>query len=185
MTDLDIIKEVQKGDPRRCLDVLYNREFPKVLSYIKKNSGQKEDAQDVFQEALMTFFSYVKLNKFDDKQDIGAFMFVVAMNAWRKKNRKQKMFELTEDHKNVLVEDDFYESFFNKERAVFVKALLSQIGDNCKEILSLSIYEQLSLVEIAQRMDYDNPGTVKTRIYKCKQKLLKLLKGNKKVLEII
>lgn len=130
----------------------------------------------------MVFFSHVKLGKFKEEYDIGAFMFVVARNIWRKKNKnkiQQTAFE--PEHTDYNLSEDPYEQIFSEEKKDLIKQLFFQLGENCKAILSAVIYDRLSMREIAAKYGYASEVTAKTRHYKCKQRLIKLVKANKHV----
>lgn len=170
----EIILAIREGDTNKCLQKLYEKEYRKVKSYISSNSGTLEDAKDIFQEALMVLISYVKLGKYKEENDVGAFLYVVCRNAWKKKaSRNRETQELEEYSIPPLLP---YENIFNKERKGIIKLLLDELGENCKKILVASIFYDMSLKEICEEYDYANTNAVKTRNYKCKQRLLKRVK---------
>ena len=54
MKDSLIIEELQKGNTK-VFTLIYNS-YPLIENYILNNSGSKEDAKDVFQNALLVFY---------------------------------------------------------------------------------------------------------------------------------
>lgn len=177
-----ILQSIRNGDPMNHLEVLYKEEFPKMQKYVFKNNGNEADAMDVFQETIMVFFSHVKLGKFKEEYDIGAFMFVVGRNIWRKKNKNKILQEPIEaDYNGYCLSEDPYEEIFSNEKKDLIKQLFFQLGENCKAILSAVIYDRLSMREIADKYGYASEVTAKTRHYKCKQRLIKLVKANKHI----
>lgn len=164
-----ILNAIKAGDTGMYLQVLYDKEYPKVKRYIVSNNGSEEDARDVFQESLMTLISYVKLNKYKEEYEIGAFLFSVSRNAWRKiaKNSRETE-ELNELGGSYITP---YSDLFNNERKRIIAELLEKLGENCKEILVATLFYGKSLKEIAEEQNYANSGAVKTRNYKCKKRL--------------
>lgn len=179
VSDQEILSAIVQGDPRGVVGSLYNQEFPKLERFILRNSGSKEDAKDVFQEALMALFTHVKLGKFDCRYEIGAFLYVVACNRWRKRNKnKQEFMGVEESSLTTYSENSTYEAVFSSDTKEVVRNLFDQIGENCKKILQLSVFNNYSLKEIAAELGYDSEDTVKTRRYKCKMKLMQIIKEN-------
>ena len=87
----DILKAIQENRNQGVLKELYVNVLPKVRNYILKNSGNKEDAQDVFQDAVISFMHSVKTGRFDATKDIDAYIYVIAKNIWINKiKRNQK-----------------------------------------------------------------------------------------------
>lgn len=160
------------------MDELYRREFPKIKYYILKNSGSLEDAQDVFQESVIALFRYVKLGKFDETKSIGGFLYVVGSNAWKKANRSPMKTE--ELHIDVMPDgekNNIEETLFSEETSNMIQHLFNQIGENCKKLMLISIYDNKTHKEIADEMGYTSTDAVKTRYYKCKQKIIKILEA--------
>ena len=167
------------------LEHLYQMEFPKIRNYVCRNSGNEEDAQDVFQETIMSFFSYVKQGKFNKEYDIGGFMFTVAMNNWKRKNRSQATFVELENHSHEESTPDPYESMISEEKKANILKIFSELGENCKVILTDVIFYKLSMKEIADKHEYASATTAKTRHYKCKQRLLKLVDQKPGIIEYL
>ena len=59
-----------------------------------------------------------------------------------------------------------------------VKAILEKLGKKCAELLQYSIYYRLSNREICNKMSFTSEDAVKTQKYKCKQKLISLMKSH-------
>ena len=66
--------------------------FRGIKRYIKKNSGDEEDAFSVYHDALWVFQEKVKLEVFEGNStaNITSFIFSTARNLWLKKLRARK-----------------------------------------------------------------------------------------------
>jgi RNA polymerase sigma factor (sigma-70 family) len=185
MTDRAILDAIHRGEDS-ILEYLYKRVLPKVKSYIIKNNGSEDDARDIFQDAVLIFYKYVKLGKFDEKNDIAGFIFSISRNLWinlaKKKNR---LSELSEDVLTLPHSDNAADDLITKEREEFVMKLFSQLGDSCKTILLYSIYHKLSMKEIKEKMGFTSENVAKTRNYKCKQRLMNLVKGSVSIKDML
>ena len=78
-------------------------------------------------------------------------------------------------------EEDLLNDLITEERSNAINDLLAQIGEECQKLLKYSIYDNLSMKEIAQLMGYSNEGVAKTYNYRCKQKLIRYVEENKEI----
>ena len=176
--DDKIIQAIKKGEDGKVFEQLYTFSFPKIKAMVRKSGGKIEDAEDVFQEAVITFMKQVLLNKYVHQKEIDAYVYVVARHHWYGLIKKNKSFVFDESQFDDLSEEPSgFVAMRNEERDNLVMTMFNQLGEKCKELLQLTIYEGLSLKEIAEKTGYSNTDTVKTKNYKCKQRLVKLASG--------
>ena len=178
-TDKEIIRAISEGDPMNCVDQLYQTEYPKLKRYIIKNSGNEEDAKDLFQESIMTLFSHIKLKKFKEEYSIGGFLYIVGCNAWKKRCKKRKLEIISDDiPAENFSENLTYNHLFNQERQQAIKRIFSKLGDNCTKLLKAVIYDNKSHREIMSEFGYSSEATSRTSLFKCKKRLAKIAKEN-------
>ena len=177
MDDKKIIELVKYGNPTKCLEVLYKSEYPKLKKYIIRNSGSDDDAKDIFQEVIMTFFTHVKLGKFKEENQIGGFMYIVGINLWKKKCGKAVATE--EIHADMISENHTYEYLFDKEKKELVTRVFQQLGEICHQLLTKVIFERTSMKEIAIQMDFPSVDATKVKHHRCKKKLIEIVAKNK------
>ena len=178
-TDQEILAAIRSGDDDKVLGHLYKTFLPKIRSMILKNSGNEDEAQDIFQDAILAFYKQVKTGKFKEQYQIGAFIYSVSRNLWinyiKKKNRSVS---ISEKEYLIPLEEDVLKDMITKEREQKVMEVFSQIGERCQELLTYSIFRKYSMKEICERMGFSTENAAKTRNYKCKQKLIRLVKDN-------
>jgi RNA polymerase sigma factor (sigma-70 family) len=184
-SDKEILTAIYKGDDR-VLEHLYRQVLPKVKSYIARNSGSIDDARDIFQDAVIIFYKHVKLGKFDGQHDIAAFIFSVSRNLWiNSAKRKSKVVVLNDDNALENASEDFTEELLTKEREQYIIKLFSALGESCKQILLYSIYDKFSMKEIKEKMGFTSENVAKTKNYKCKQRLMQLVKDNTSIQDFL
>ena len=88
-SDQQIINTIKTGCDQGALKFLYNRCFPKIRAYVCSNSGTKEDALDIFQDAVLILCKQVKSNKYNEKYEMDGFIFSVSRNLWINKMKKE------------------------------------------------------------------------------------------------
>jgi DNA-directed RNA polymerase specialized sigma24 family protein len=61
------------------------------------------------------------------------------------------------------------------ERSKIIIECIASLGDTCRKILMYHYFDGLSMNEIAERMEFANTDTAKTKKYKCKKRLDELV----------
>ncbi|HVD96850.1 MAG TPA: sigma-70 family RNA polymerase sigma factor [Cytophagaceae bacterium] len=185
-TDKEILNSIRAGKEDSALTFLYKKVLPKVKHYILGNSGDEEEAFDIFQDAIMIFYKQVKTDKFKEEYEIAGFIYSVSRNLWinrvKQKNRNVSMPETLHHESN---EPGLLEGLISKEREEYIMNMLSELGERCKELLLNSIYHKFSMKEICEKMGFSTEDAAKTRNYKCKQKLIALVKDNPTVKDLL
>jgi len=70
---------------------LYNKFFPKVLKYINIHDGDLQNAQDIFQSAIVLLILQARKKDFEIKSTLEGYFFTICKNLWRKElNSKKK-----------------------------------------------------------------------------------------------
>lgn len=179
-SDIEIIAAIKQGRADDALMFLYKTVQPKVVNFILKNNGSEEEGQDIFQESVVSFYKYAVTGKFKTENKISTFIFSISKNMWI--NRvKQKNRLLSNIDYDLIKSEEVSEKNENSEEEL--KNVFSQLGDRCKELLTYSIFYEITMEDIALRMGFSNTNTAKTKNYKCKQRLIKLIQENKSIKE--
>ncbi|WMJ72002.1 sigma-70 family RNA polymerase sigma factor [Cytophagaceae bacterium ABcell3] len=180
----EIIDAIKSGNNQFVLARLYKTVLPNVLNYIIKNSGDEEEAKDIFQDAVLVFYNQVKMGKFNEKYEIGGFIFTVAKNLWiNRAKRKSRMSRMLADT-DVFDDNNVLKDLITKEKSSAISEMLGKIDKDCRKLLRYSTYEKLSMKEICAKMGFSSENVAKTYNYRCKQKLVKLVKNNQSVMEL-
>jgi len=178
-SDNEIINAIRAGNDRDVLEFLYSNLFPRVEKFIRNNSGDSDAAFDVFQDSILVFYKYVKTNRFDQKYEIGAFVFTVCRNIWfnrLQKDKREVVLAVQEDFADTG--SDILDQIMTREREEAVSGVISQLGKRCEQLLQLSIFYRLRNHEICDRMGFTSENAVKTRKYKCMQKLISIIEAD-------
>jgi len=172
-SDVEILQALKSGQDRDVLKYIYNTHFPKVNRYIKQNSGDQDAAFDIFQDSIMVFYRYVKEDKFDPQYDIGAFIFAVSKNLWLNRLRKESREIVLPEYVDFSdTGGNIMDHIFTREREEAVSEVLTRLGERCEELLRYSIFYRMKNTEICEKMGFSTENAVKTRKYKCMQKLI-------------
>lgn len=163
------------------LKEFYASNYNKIETFILSNSGTKEHAKDIFQEAFISVWKNVKNNKFESQNEsaLQGYLYQIAKNKWmdvlRSKtfkktnalnNKKQTL--ISDETDKILLEDELFESKLNKTMDAF-KAL----GQPCKQLLTTFYFDKKSLRDIALELKIEE-NSVRNKKYRCMQKLREL-----------
>ena len=180
-TDIEIINEIKAGNSDGVLLYLYQTTQYKLTSWILKNNGNEEEAQDIFQDSVLSFYQYVLEGNFKEGASVDAFIFSVGRNKWinRAKQRNKLVSGVTEDSLGQTnPEEEGFSKIMDEDNTDKMNALLEKLGERCKQLLTYSIFYNLKMTDIAEKMAFSNADTAKTKNYKCKKRLMKIINEN-------
>lgn len=178
LDDKIIIRNLKKGDVQ-SFDNIFNKYNKKVyyfaLSYLKN----REEAQDVVQEVFMNLWKH--RDQINEYYVFSKYLFKITYNATCKTFRKQASDkkQLEEVVRNSIVEDNStnldieYNSLYETANALIEKMPARQ-----KEIYLLSMNEQLTTEQIAQRLNISKK-TVENYLSQVKTSIKKSISDGK------
>src|SRR5450631_2797954 len=165
------LKHQQAG----LLDELIVRYQHRLLRYLLFLTGNREMAEDLFQEVWMRVLT--RGGQFNGKARFETWLFTIARNLvidYRRKRTMSSLDELfdagNEDDRPMTFEvaDDEptpFDRFANVEDRERISAALLQLDTLYREVLVLRFHEELSLEEIA-KVTRAPLSTVKSRLYR-------------------
>ncbi|MDA3613561.1 RNA polymerase sigma factor [Polluticaenibacter yanchengensis] len=161
------------------LQNIYIKNYHKIEKYVVDNSGTKDDAKDLYQEAFIALWRNIQLNKFmpANEAEVTAYLYTIARNKWldvlrtaRHKNEK-KSIEI--ETLPEIKQDDIKTDLENEIKAVSTQ--FKKLGQNCKEVLTKFYFKKESLKAIGEQFGWTE-ATAKNNKYRCLQHLRALVK---------
>lgn len=170
MKDSEILERISRGD-ERMLDHLYKKYYRMMTKIVLSNNGSEDEAKDVYQEALLAFWQKAASGKLVLTSKISTYLYSICLNQWRKElDRKSRL-------SSEEVDKEEFQTHDAKERLKIVMDCIGQLGDVCKKVLTYYYFDGMGMPEIAEKMNFANTDTAKTKKYKCKKKLDSLIKS--------
>ena len=181
-SDSDLVEAINEKDLlEQAILQLYQDHSEVTRSFIMGKGGTEQDADDIFQETIVSFIDSVQKGKFRQESGIRTFLISISKNLWyneiRKRQRsgnREKIFEMDRDQ----VEGSVAETIQDRELKQQLNQLLQELGESCRKILVLFYYENLSMKEIVLHLHYENEQVVRNKKYKCLQQLTDKMKQN-------
>ncbi|WP_299837655.1 sigma-70 family RNA polymerase sigma factor [uncultured Tenacibaculum sp.] len=179
----DIVKEIASGN-RKILQQLYTSVFPKIRSYILKNNGNTQDAEDIFQKVLIQVIARYKTNPFQIKSTIEGFLYIAGSNLWKRELNKRKN-KVTNDKAFELLsdDDDIVLAALEQEKWDLFQEMLNSISENCKKLLQL-FFKKVPYKKIVDQLGYKTDNVVRQRIFNCKAQLTKAIQNDARYKEL-
>ena len=182
-----IVECIKTRQNEKALSYLYSHTLKKVKSYILNNSGSHDEANDIFQDAVIIFFKSVIENKFENNLSVDAYIFTISKNLWinaAKRKRNLVHVDIEDQHLSADTSDQLA-SMISKEKRTALDIAYSKLDEACRKLLGLVAYEKLSMKELQEKMNLTSENAAKTMHYRCKQAFHKIIKENSDLLNVL
>jgi RNA polymerase sigma-70 factor (ECF subfamily) len=180
--DNALIERVLSGNDK-AFEEIVNRYQKRIFSLCYRMCSNEQDALDLSQEVFLRV--YHSLKSFKGSSSFSTWVYRIASNICidhLRKEKKIKVVSLTpatedDDTPSFDLPDDTYspeESYRKKELAEAISGALTRLSPDHRRIIVLRDINQLSYDEISEILDLE-PGTVKSRIFRARDQLRKIL----------
>lgn len=178
-----IIEDIKAND-EFVLKSLYATNYSKIEALVLKNSGTKDHAKDIYQDAFLVVWKNIKQDKFvpQNKSSLNGYLYTVAKNKWmdylRSKDYKRTV--ISDDFTNLSISDNdtkINDDITNDKRLQDAMTAFRDLGLSCKQLLTKFYFEKKSMREIAAELKLDAAST-RNKKYRCMQKLRELALKN-------
>lgn len=186
-SNLDLLNGIQRNDTI-VLQYIYKNFYSAINFFIKKNKGDDEDANDIFQEAIIIIYRKLKANDVVLDCTFETYLYSICRFLWLKQLDKRKIEQdKIKDHQEF--QEDLYDEGLEKivdlnERYRLYQKHFTNLGKDCQKVLQL-YFDKVPLKNIAQIMGFKSEKYAKKRKFKCKEYLIKSIKQDLEYNEIL
>src|SRR5450631_59527 len=188
-SDSELVEAISEKDMlEQAILQLYQDHAEVTRSFIMGKGGTEQDADDIFQETVVSFIDSVQKAKFRQESGIRTFLISISKNLWyneiRRRQRagnREKLFDSDREQEDAGISEIIQDRELKKQ----LNQLLQDLGDSCRKILELFYYENLSMKEIVSHLHYENEQVVRNKKYKCLNQLTEKMKQNPLIKENI
>lgn len=157
-----------------ALKSLYKEFYPGIENYVRNNSGSVEDAQDLFQDALIVLCNNVRKDGFKLSASLFTYFYSICKNIWYKRLAQRVLRK-----KNVVPEgQEFIQDPFERQQEIIqyrlYKQKFAELKKDKQKVLELFLAGK-SMKEIAQAMGYKSVQYAKKKKFECKERLKELI----------
>ena len=181
----EILEGIRQNDVE-ILQYVYKTFYPQVKYFINVNSGSEDDAQDVFQEAIIVIFRKLKNEQLQINCTFKTYLYSVCKLLWLKQLEKRKNHNELSIDKNEYIElsEDTQVLMENSERYRLYQYYFKSLSEDCRKVLELSL-QKVPLKKIAGIMGYKSEKYAKKRKFICKERLVQRIKSDPKFKELL
>lgn len=164
------------------IQAIYDNFVPKVVNYIKQNSGDADKAQDVVQDTLITIYNQASQKKLKLTCPFDAYFFLLCKRKWLNELKKSSNKEVTINEKVLSKDDDaqelaFETSVFGEKQKLFAE-MFKKLGHACQDLLKAT-FKIKSMEEVAKSLGVTYAYARKKKSL-CIGKLTELVQGSPK-----
>jgi len=159
--------------------IYYNKYKTKIYNYTLRMVNDRDTAEDILQEVFIKFFE--NFNLIQNKNSIIFWLFKTTQNLvytyYNYKNKFKSHINLSDndDEINEIPADiDIINGLEEKELSILINQSIELLPLEQKEVYLLKEYGNLSYKEIGELLKIDSE-LVKSRIFKARQKLIKII----------
>lgn len=149
----------------------------KTINYVRKNSGTKEDGEELYNDVLCNIYLNIECGKYDpDKGAFQGYFMQIMRNQWYQCLRKRKGLNIVEldeviENTHPDTQDTEADNYYTLIGAL--KKHVETLKESEQELIRLFYFEQKSIDAVALQLDMTNDYT-KVKLYRTREKLRKL-----------
>ncbi len=180
--DSELVANLRSGQMiDETVKAIYRSHFDSLSWFVVNNSGSRQDAEDIFQEVVVSFIDLVQKDKFRGESTVKTLLFSLNRYTWLnelKRRGRALVREEKYERGQEQVELDSSYLIAEREGKAEVTKLVGELGETCRKILLLFYYENLSMREILDATDYESEQVVRNKKYKCLKQLEQMVNAN-------
>ncbi|MCD4788551.1 MAG: hypothetical protein K8R37_01015 [Bacteroidales bacterium] len=181
-------EEILNGVQNMNADVLnyiYENYFYQIRALIDQNFGTRDDAKDIFQDAILTIYQKLQKEKTTLNCSFNTYFYSVCRLLWLKQleQRKLKKLYLEESGEFVELDEKITTVIEANDRYKIYQDHFKKLSFNCQKILELFL-AGISVKEIARILRYRSGDYIKKRKHYCKENLVASIKKDPRYKEI-
>ncbi|HBF88635.1 MAG TPA: hypothetical protein DDX39_08340 [Bacteroidales bacterium] len=142
-SDEQVINGIKTRD-NLVLKYLLDEYLEKVIKYVTRNNGTKQEAEDVFQETIEILFHEVRKTDFSLKKTFDAYFTVIYQNIWIQEAKTKNKQKTTNTFPETLVyeETDLQDEIKQEKLRILAKEEYTKLDKESKNLLDLFIIKK-------------------------------------------
>jgi DNA-directed RNA polymerase specialized sigma24 family protein len=169
---MDTVNLQEQAARQQLFIALYQKAFPAVAKYVSKHGGSFDEAKDVFQDALLSYYEKSRSATIAINSSEGAYIYGTARYLWIKRYK--------EGNKTMQLDDNYTAGLSNYAEGTLAEDkllnFLETAGKRCMELLRSFYYDQLPMIKVAQLFGFSGVRSATVQKYKCIEKVRETVK---------
>jgi RNA polymerase sigma factor (sigma-70 family) len=169
-----LLQALRDGAPEAFQDI-YRTCYHRAAAAVLKHGGTEADAEDIFQEALFVLLRQLRKPEFQLQAKLSSWLYGVCHNLWLKKLRDQnpEVHGLEDEQWASLLPVQPDSAGAAGELEALAMQAVQALSDECRSVIMLAYFEELSDRAIAQKLGYQY-DSVRVKRFRCMKNLRQL-----------
>lgn len=151
--------------------MIYDNYFGLVEIHVLRNSGDSNDAKDLFQDVMIVLVEKLERDDFVLSAQLKTYIMAIAKNLWLKKLRNTG----NNESWNYNHDNHFQEMQLSIEKETSytekLEHLFTKMTSHCHKLLDDIYYKMKSILEIQKEYGYTTRHNAQNQKHKCVQQL--------------
>ena len=180
LSDAQLVVLALDGDSV-AFETLFKRYREEIYALcMGRTSGNKEDANDLVQDTFVKV--YLNLEKYDPKYTFGQWIYTIARNTFIDyvRRRRDNLSIEALSHTPSLAptaDEEPDRRIISEQHGVQIERCMASLPEKYRQMAEMRFIRELSYEEIAAQVGLPI-GTVKTQIFRARERLCKLITEN-------
>ncbi|MFZ4931871.1 RNA polymerase sigma factor [Chryseobacterium sp. Mn2064] len=164
-----------KKDSNIAFGILYQQYFGYTKKFIFKNKGNLEDAEDVFQDALLILYEKLNADEFKVQTCLGNYIIGIVKNLWLKKLNNRNFYVASPESYFMENQQEISTAIEN-EKYYWEKLMgyMKSISSHCQNLIHDIFVENKSIEEIQDKYQYSSKHNAQNQKYKCVEQIKRI-----------
>lgn len=150
---------------------LYKKAYPAVAHYVVRMGGSLEEAQDIFQDALVLYYEKTLSAEAETIGNEKAYLAGIAKNLWLQRYKEGSRNHPLNDFDIQAVADE-------QPASGKILHYLETTGEKCMKLLKAYYYDRLPVATVAGLFGYSGIRSATVAKYKCLEKVRDTVRQN-------
>jgi RNA polymerase sigma factor (sigma-70 family) len=183
MIDKVLIEDLKQGNAN-ALKAVYLGNKSAFIGFAKKYPLEETVVTDIYQDAIIALRENAINGKLDDlKSELKTYLFSIGKYMIYKNLKQQQKMHLVDDATKIdklRSTPDFSIDLAEEltEEQEILRVAFQNLGQKCKEVLTLFYYRGFDLEEIMNELNYTNKDVVKSQKSRCIKSLKSMIFKN-------
>jgi len=171
-SNTDLITGIRNHDSA-ILRHVYEIHYPIIEGYIIHNQGSREQARDIFQDAMIIVYKRIKSNELELSCKFGTYLYAICKNIWMQERKKylQRLEKLRLQPLEVNDPGPADDPLLQNHLTDLFNKHFDALSKDCQKILSM-YFNNFSVEDIRAAMNYKDLHHTADRKYRCKKSLI-------------
>lgn len=182
-TDIEIIAGLRERNGS-VIGYIESRYYTMVEYIVTSKGGQKEEAKDLFNEALIAIIMKTDNPSFQLTCQFKSYLYAVCNNMYKLILKRKKLaVKYNSSNQNEQPISDFTEEY---DRKLYKQKLLEcfhRLGPKCQKIYKM-YWNEISQKDIAKDLGVSY-AYLRKRKYECRKRLIEIIKSDPAILKLV